>query len=101
MATKKTITKKVISQPKESDEDLKEEPQKEVVQKKSTQRCIFCRDNSKPKFTDVATLKKFISDRSRIIPRAKSGICSKHQRVLTKQIKYARHLSLLPFSPQV
>jgi len=100
MATKKTITKKGISQIKDSGKGLKEEPQKEV-EKKSTVRCIFCRNETKPAYTDVATLKKFISDRSRIIPRAKSSICSKHQRVLTKHIKYARHLSLLPFSPQV
>lgn len=63
--------------------------------------CIFCEGKKEPTYTDSQTLKKFMSDRSRIIPRAKSGVCSKHQRRVTREIKHARHLSLLPFVASV
>lgn len=69
---------------------------------RSTKRvCVFCEGKKEPDFTDAASLRKFMSDRSRIQPRARTGVCSKHQRRVTKHIKYARHLALLPFVNQV
>lgn len=59
--------------------------------------CYFCEKKTLPTYTDSATLKKFVSDRSRIVPKLRSGLCSKHQRRVTKEIKHARHLALLPF----
>ena len=63
--------------------------------------CIFCEKTIEPSYTDTATLRKLMSDRARIIPRARSGVCSKHQRGVSKEIKHARHLSLLPFVVKV
>lgn len=63
--------------------------------------CSFCQSKSEPKFTDTAGLRRFISDRSKIVPKLRSGLCSKHQRKVTKQIKYARHLALLPFVTRI
>lgn len=63
--------------------------------------CMFCQSNLNPLYTDAATLKRFLSDRAKIVSRLRSGICAKHQRKLSKQIKYARHLALLPFTPRV
>lgn len=63
--------------------------------------CAFCESKTEPEFTDSVSLKRYISDRSRIMPRARTGACSKHQRGITKQIKYARHLALLPFVNEV
>jgi small subunit ribosomal protein S18 len=63
--------------------------------------CYFCDTKKEPTYTDSALLKKYMSDRSRIVGRIRSGICSKHQRVVTKHIKYARHLALLPFIAKV
>ena len=63
--------------------------------------CYFCDTKKEPTYTDSALLKKYMSDRARIIGKARSGICSKHQRVVTKHIKYARHLALLPFIAKV
>ncbi|MBI2011780.1 30S ribosomal protein S18 [Candidatus Daviesbacteria bacterium] len=63
--------------------------------------CLFCQNSTQPSYTDTATLRRFISDRSKIYPKSRSGACSKHQRAITKQIKYARHLSLLPFVTRV
>lgn len=63
--------------------------------------CFFCQNNKEPQFSDSSTLRKFISDRARILPKMRTGTCSKHQRHLTRQIKYARHLALLPFIPSI
>lgn len=69
----------------------------EVVKKP----CFFCfADEGKntPSYTDVATLKKFVTERGKIVAAARSGLCAKHQRGVTTHIKYARHLALLPFT---
>jgi small subunit ribosomal protein S18 len=50
-----------------------------------------------PSFKDIENLKKFISLRGRILSREKTGVCAKHQRKLSKQIKYARYLALIPY----
>ncbi len=60
-------------------------------------RCSFCKDEKNPVFSDTTTLKRFITDRGKIIGRARTGLCQKHQRRLTLAVKYARHLALLPF----
>lgn len=63
--------------------------------------CYFCESKTLPSYTDVNTLKRFLTERSKIVPKLRSGLCSKHQRRVTSQIKYARHLALLPFTPGV
>ena len=59
--------------------------------------CIFCAD--KVAYIDYkdAKLRKFISERGKILPRRISGTCAKHQRQLTVAIKRARHIALLPY----
>lgn len=63
--------------------------------------CFYCDNKSEASYTDSMTLKKFISDRAKIIGRGRSGLCGAHQRRVQRQIKYARHLSLLPFTARV
>ncbi|OGE22228.1 30S ribosomal protein S18 [Candidatus Daviesbacteria bacterium RIFCSPHIGHO2_01_FULL_40_24] len=63
--------------------------------------CHFCQSKSNPSYTDMAVLRRFLTDRVKIQPAVKNGLCSKHQRVITRNIKYARHLALLPFVPKV
>ncbi len=63
--------------------------------------CFFCENNKKPTYTDSQTLRKFMSDRSRIVSHLRSGVCSKHQRGVSKEIKHARHLALLPFVAKI
>ena len=46
---------------------------------------------------DVAKLKKYVSERGKILPRRITGNCAKHQRALTVAIKRARHISLMPY----
>ncbi len=61
--------------------------------------CRFCADPEvKVDYKDPGTLKYFITDRGKIIPRRISGNCAKHQRALTTAIKRARILALLPFT---
>ena len=62
--------------------------------------CPFCSDKEKlPNYKSYKQLAEFITDRARIVGSERSGICSKHQRKLTTEIKRARHLGLLPFAP--
>ena len=60
--------------------------------------CVFCEEKTETiDYKDVAKLRKFISERSKILPRRVTGTCAKHQREVTEAIKRARHMALLPF----
>ncbi|MBI2028002.1 MAG: 30S ribosomal protein S18 [Candidatus Levybacteria bacterium] len=59
--------------------------------------CFFCKYKVEPSFKDIENLEKFITPRKKILGRDKSGVCARHQRKLTKQVKYARYLGLLPY----
>jgi small subunit ribosomal protein S18 len=60
--------------------------------------CIFCEDKvSTIDYKDAGKLRKFITERSKILPRRATGTCAKHQRELAIAIKRARHMALLPF----
>lgn len=60
--------------------------------------CRFCADTSLViDYKDVKSLRYFITERGKIIPRRISGTCAKHQRSLTRAIKRARTIALLPF----
>ena len=55
--------------------------------------CVFCADkNAVIDYKDVNRLKKFVSERGKILPRRITGTCAKHQRALTVAIKRARHM---------
>ena len=61
--------------------------------------CRFCADQSLViDYKDPKTLKYFITERGKIIPRRISGACAKHQRALTHAIKRARTIALLPYA---
>ena len=63
--------------------------------------CAFCADANKAlDYKDVALLKKYVSERGKILPRRISGTCAKHQRELTASIKRARNIALLPFTTE-
>jgi len=60
--------------------------------------CAFCVDKvTDIDYKDVVRLKKFITERGKILPRRISGVCANHQRQLTTAIKRARCIALLPF----
>ena len=60
--------------------------------------CSFCVDRvDYIDYKDLSRLRKYTSERSKIIPRRVTGTCAKHQRELTIAIKRARHLALMPY----
>ena len=61
--------------------------------------CAFCADKVDTiDYKDVFKLRKYITERGKILPRRISGNCAKHQRQVTVAIKRARHIALLPYS---
>ncbi|HHW68243.1 30S ribosomal protein S18 [Defluviitalea raffinosedens] len=61
--------------------------------------CNFCIDKMNViDYKDTNRLKKYVSERGKILPRRITGNCAKHQRALTIAIKRARHIALLPYT---
>jgi len=61
--------------------------------------CRFCEDkNLKIDYKSYHVLKDFITERGKILPRRITGICSRHQKKLTLEIKRARLMAILPFT---
>ena len=61
--------------------------------------CAFCVEKAESiDYKDVAKLRKYVTERGKILPRRISGNCAKHQRELTLAIKRARNVALLPFT---
>ena len=59
--------------------------------------CVFCGKDNVIDYKDTAKLKKYVSERVKILPRRITGTCAKHQRALTVAIKRARHVALMPY----
>lgn len=60
--------------------------------------CAFCADKiEKIDYKDVPRLRRYLSERGKIVPRRVTGTCAHHQRELTVAIKRARHIALLPY----
>lgn len=63
--------------------------------------CSFCVDKVQSiDYKEIAKLRKFITERGKILPRRISGNCAVHQRQLTAAIKRARQIALLPFTSE-
>ena len=60
--------------------------------------CAFCMDKIENiDYKDVPRLKRYLSDRAKIIPRRVTGTCARHHRQLTVAVKRARHVAFLPY----
>jgi len=82
-----------------------EEKQEAQVKRKPVGRrrkkiCVFCADktNAGIDYKDVNKLKRYVSERGKILPRRITGNCAKHQRALTVAVKRARHIALMPYT---
>ena len=63
--------------------------------------CTFCVDKVEHiDYKDTARLRKYVSERGKIMPRRMSGNCAKHQRQLSEAIKRARAIALLPYTAE-
>lgn len=65
---------------------------------KKEKRCLFCLNNAEEiDYKDTQTLRKFVNSYMKILPKKRTGTCSKHQRKLATAIKRARVMALMPF----
>ncbi len=86
----------VVTLSSDADEARKSARNKQIV----VGVCPLCEMGIAPEeidFYNIALLKKFLSVRGKIIARSKTGLCAKHQRVVTRAIKRARYVALLPY----
>jgi small subunit ribosomal protein S18 len=60
--------------------------------------CYFTQTNSKPDYKDVLVLKRFITERGKLLHNSVTGLTAKNQRMLSEAVKRARYMSLLPFT---
>ena len=68
------------------------------LHKKRRKVCYYCQNKlDAVDFKNTELLRKFVSERGKILPRRATGACAKHQRMIAVAIKRARHMALLPF----
>jgi small subunit ribosomal protein S18 len=60
--------------------------------------CAFCKEHKEPTFESIDSLKRFLTERGKILARSRSGLCAMHQRRFTEVVKQARFLALLAFT---
>ncbi|MFQ9510573.1 MAG: 30S ribosomal protein S18 [Lachnospiraceae bacterium] len=76
-----------------------ESPMKRRGGRRRKKVCVFCGEkNGAIDYKDVNKLKRYVSERGKILPRRITGNCAKHQRALTVAIKRARHIALMPYT---
>ena len=92
MADKKG-TKKFNNRNNNDDDAM---PRQRRIKKKV---CAFCADKALViDYKDSEKLRKYVSEKGKILPRRVTGLCAKHQREVTVAIKRARHIALLPYT---
>ena len=78
--------------------DRGDAPMRKRVVRRRKKVCVFCVDKVENiDYKDTAKLRRYITERGKIVPRRISGTCAKHQRQRTIAIKRARQIALLPF----
>lgn len=78
--------------------DNSSRPARPMMRGRRKKVCVFCADKVDfIDYKDSAKLRKFISERGKILPRRISGTCAEHQRELNTAIKRARQVALLPY----
>ena len=73
-------------------------PMKRRSPRRRKKVCVFCGKDNVIDYKDVNKLKRYISERGKILPRRITGNCAKHQRAITVAIKRARHVALMPYT---
>lgn len=92
-------TEKVEKAEKTERAERPERPERRNMRRSRRKVCSFCVDKalSNIDYKDSVKLRRFISERAKILPRRVTGTCAKHQRELTTAIKRARQVALLPY----
>lgn len=80
--------------------DRSDAPMRRRSPRRRKKVCVFCADKDFKyiDYKDVNKLKRYMSERGKILPRRITGNCAKHQRALTVAIKRARHIALMPYT---
>ncbi len=71
------------------------------ITRSNKRTCPFCVSKTDVVWEDLETVMRHITERGKILPRSKDGLCATHQRQLTQAVKWNRHLALLPFSKRL
>jgi small subunit ribosomal protein S18 len=77
---------------------------KTILSKKAkhlSRTCVFCDQKKDPDYKDYEFLSTFLTERARIMPASRTGVCAKHQRKLSREVKRARFLALLPYVEKI
>ena len=81
-----------------ADKERAEAPARRRMIRRRKKVCIFCAEKiDRIDYKDTTRLRKCMTERAKILPRRVTGTCAYHQRELTKAIKRARHVALLPY----
>ncbi len=59
--------------------------------------CPFDKTKTEPDYKDVAALSKYVTERGKILPRSRTGLCNQHQRSVTREVKRSRYVGLMSF----
>ena len=101
MAAEQEVETVAAPQEQSQPEEGKKPYRQNNVNRRKKKVCIFCADKTATiDYKEAGKLRKFTSERGKILPRRITGTCAKHQRQLTEAIKRARHIALLPFSAE-
>jgi len=97
-ANTEAVTENTAAQAKPAEErPARSEAPRRKPQRRRRKVCVFCGKDAVIDYKDTATLRKYISERGKILPRRVTCNCAKHQREMTSAIKRARHLAMLPY----
>jgi len=83
---------------RKKDRDRDKERDKSRFRKKRRKVCVFCADKVSIDYKDVDFVRRFMSDRGKILTRRTSGCCAKHQRWVAQEVKKARQIGLVPYT---
>lgn len=85
-----------ISMKKNTDEKPKRRQPAKVATTPTS--CFFTQSGTTPDYKEVLTLRRFVSDRGKVLPQKITGLTAKNQRLLSLEIKKARYMGLLPYT---
>jgi small subunit ribosomal protein S18 len=71
---------------------------RKIRQRKIRTSCYFSETGTEPNYKDVLILRRFITNRGKILPKKVSGLTARNQRLLSREIKKARFMALLPYT---
>lgn len=83
---------------REKKRDNKNNNDDRPVRKRRKKVCIFCADKFMPDYKNVNLMRRFISDRGKILTMRSSGCCARHQRAIAQEIKKSRQLGFIPYT---